>query len=48
MGSAFHKIAEELTKIHPKEDKKAEINPVIQDVKKKRQDFQLKSGAEKK
>ena len=46
--TAFHSVAENLTKVYPKEEKKAELNPVIDDVRKKKNDFHIRSGADKK
>ena len=45
---AFHSVAEKLTKIYPKEDKKNDRNPIIDEISKKKKEFQLQSAADSK
>lgn len=45
---AFHRVAESLTKIYPKEEKKNSKNPVIDEISKKKKEFQLNSAKESK
>lgn len=43
---AFMNMARELIKLHPKVDKQEGTNKVIENIKKKKNEFKLKSGAE--
>lgn len=43
---AFQEISDKLTKIYPKEERTKDGNSVLDDIKKKRKDFQLKAGGE--
>ena len=43
---AFMNMARELIKLHPKLDKQEASNKVIENIKKKKSEFKLKSGAD--
>jgi ribosome biogenesis GTPase A len=43
---AFMNMARELIKLHPKVEKQEPTNKVIENIKKKKSDFKLKSGAD--
>ena len=45
---AFHTISQKLSKIHPREEKKNDRNPVIDEIAKKKKEFQLQSAADAK
>lgn len=44
VNSAFQEISEVLTKLYPKEEKTKEANPIAEDIRKKRKEFQLQAG----
>ena len=44
VGQAFEKLAEMLMGIYPKEEQRNEPMAVVEDIRKKRREFQLQSG----
>jgi hypothetical protein len=44
VNQAFQEISEVLTKLYPKEEKGKEGNPITDDIRKKRKEFQLQAG----
>ena len=46
VGLSFHKIGESLIKIYPKADKQNVRNPAIDDIAKKKREFQLQNAAD--
>ena len=47
VANAFEQLAKKLTKIHPRVEKKETENAVVANVMKKKNEFKLKSGADK-
>lgn len=44
MNHAFQEISEILTKLYPKEERTKDGNPIVEDIKKKRKEFQIQAG----
>jgi 50S ribosomal subunit-associated GTPase HflX len=44
VNQAFQEISEVLTQLYPKEEKTKDGNPIVEDIKKKRKEFQLQAG----